>query len=105
MTVDRPGDLEPYPERPENNFLFVHTQTRTDTHISTHAKEHPLVYWCCEAQGHRERCVLVHSVNYSAATLAPSVSKMNEPTYMPGYNPKEGVSNRGGGTVYSLGPF
>lgn len=94
MTVDRPRDLEPCPERPEHHFLWYshdrrHTIKHAHTHACAHKHEHPLGCWQREPPGHRDRCVLAHtvgwsSVNYTAATRAPSVSKTNKPTYMPG---------------------
>lgn len=101
MTVDRPRDLEPCPERPEHYFpLHSHDRTHTRAHINT------IILWAAgnlspwatgiDAFWHMG----LSSVNYTVAILAHSISKMNEQTFMPGNN-----SGLGKCTVCNLGPF
>lgn len=101
MTVDRPRDLEPCPERPEHHFLLYpqdrrHKRTHlSHTHVHMHAHINTNILWAAGDVSPWATGIDVFwhiglsSVNYSAATLAPSASKMNEPTYMPGNNSSE----------------
>lgn len=95
MTVDRPRDLDLCPERPEHHFLLYPHDHRCTHHMYAHINTN--ILWAAGGMSPWATGIDVFwhigrgGVNYTAATPAPSASKMNEPTYMPGNNSSEAV--------------
>lgn len=75
MTIDRLRNLEPYPQRPGLTQTRAHVRRR--------------MFFGCDLLDHKDGCVLVYSVSYTAATLVQF--KRNESTYRPNSTSKEGV--------------